>query len=69
MRKNDLIALLENIKGNPEIVMWNGYVDEDGYLLTFSTGATSTTIDSVMEETGSEARTVYWMNCTKTKPE
>jgi len=28
MRKNELIALLNNIKGNPEIVMWNGYVED-----------------------------------------
>lgn len=28
MRKNELIALLNSIKGNPEIVMWNGYVED-----------------------------------------
>lgn len=26
MRKNDLINLLENIEGNPEIKLWNGFV-------------------------------------------
>lgn len=28
MRKNALIALLQEIEGNPEIVIWNGYVDD-----------------------------------------
>ena len=28
MRKNELIALLNSIKGNPEIIMWNGYVED-----------------------------------------
>lgn len=26
MRKNDLIAILNNLKGNPEVVLWNGLV-------------------------------------------
>lgn len=28
MRKNDLINLLENIEGNPEIKLWNGFVQD-----------------------------------------
>lgn len=28
MKKNDLIKLLEGIKGNPEVVLWNGYVED-----------------------------------------
>jgi|AGFT01.1.fsa_nt_gi hypothetical protein len=28
MRKNQLIKMLEEIEGNPEIVIWNGYVDD-----------------------------------------
>lgn len=28
MRKNDLIKYLEGIKGNPEIVLWNGFVGD-----------------------------------------
>ena len=28
MRKNDLIKLLEGIKGNPEVVLWNGHVGD-----------------------------------------
>ena len=28
MRKNQLIELLQKVKGNPEIVMWNGYVED-----------------------------------------
>ena len=28
MRKNDLIALLEQFPGNPEVVVWNGFVDD-----------------------------------------
>ena len=28
MRKNQLIEQLQKIKGNPEIKMWNGYVDD-----------------------------------------
>lgn len=28
MRKNDLIKMLQDIEGNPEIVIWNGYVDD-----------------------------------------
>lgn len=28
MRKNQLIKLLQEIEGNPEIVIWNGYVDD-----------------------------------------
>ena len=28
MRKNDLIKILEGIKGNPEIVLWNGFVED-----------------------------------------
>ncbi|MCV8616506.1 hypothetical protein ODU52_09670 [Escherichia coli] len=28
MKKNDLIKMLQEIDGNPEIVIWNGYVDD-----------------------------------------
>ena len=28
MRKNDLIKLLQSLEGNPEIVMWNGFVGD-----------------------------------------
>ena len=28
MRKNDLIKLLQTIEGNPEIVLWNGFVGD-----------------------------------------
>lgn len=28
MKKNDLIRLLQNIKGNPEIMVWNGFVQD-----------------------------------------
>lgn len=28
MRKNDLIKMLENIKGNPEVMLWNGFVKD-----------------------------------------
>lgn len=28
MRKNDLITLLESVKGNPEIMVWNGFVED-----------------------------------------
>lgn len=28
MRKNDLIKMLQEIEGNPQIVIWNGYVDD-----------------------------------------
>lgn len=28
MRKNQLIELLQNIKGNPEVMVWNGLVDD-----------------------------------------
>lgn len=28
MKKNKLIELLQQIEGNPEIVIWNGYVDD-----------------------------------------
>ena len=28
MRKNDLIKLLSEIKGNPEVVLWNGFVED-----------------------------------------
>lgn len=28
MKKNELIAILENIKGNPEIKLWNGFVSD-----------------------------------------
>lgn len=28
MRKNDLIKMLQGIKGNPEIVLWNGFVED-----------------------------------------
>lgn len=28
MRKNDLIKQLQSIKGNPEVVLWNGYVGD-----------------------------------------
>lgn len=28
MRKNDLIKLLQTIEGNPEIVLWNGFVQD-----------------------------------------
>ena len=28
MRKNQLIEMLQNIKGNPEIHIWNGFVED-----------------------------------------
>lgn len=28
MKKNDLIKLLQDIDGNPEVVLWNGYVGD-----------------------------------------
>ena len=28
MRKNELIKRLNNIPGNPEVVIWNGYVED-----------------------------------------
>ena len=28
MRKNELIKILEGISGNPEVVIWNGYVGD-----------------------------------------
>lgn len=28
MRKNDLIKMLQNIKGNPEVLLWNGMVGD-----------------------------------------
>lgn len=28
MRKNDLIAMLSKLKGNPEVVLWNGMVGD-----------------------------------------
>lgn len=28
MRKNDLIKLLNALPGNPEVVLWNGFVDD-----------------------------------------
>jgi len=28
MRKNDLIKILENVKGNPEIMLWNGHIHD-----------------------------------------
>ena len=28
MRKNDLIALLNTIEGNPEVMLWNGFVQD-----------------------------------------
>jgi len=28
MRKNDLITYLQSIKGNPEVLLWNGFVGD-----------------------------------------
>lgn len=28
MRKNDLIKILQELKGNPEIMIWNGFVED-----------------------------------------
>jgi hypothetical protein len=28
LRKNDLIKLLQGIKGNPEVMLWNGYAGD-----------------------------------------
>ena len=28
MRKNDLIEILQRVPGNPEVVLWNGYVGD-----------------------------------------
>lgn len=28
MRKNDLISALQEIEGNPEVVLWNGFVED-----------------------------------------
>jgi len=32
MRKNDLIKLLQSMKGNPEVVLWNGFVGDYQHL-------------------------------------
>lgn len=32
MRKNDLIAKLQAIKGNPEVLLWNGFVGDYQHL-------------------------------------
>ena len=32
MRKNDLIKKLQSIKGNPEVVFWNGFVGDYQHL-------------------------------------
>ncbi len=34
MRKNDLIKLLQKVEGNPEVVVWNGYVREHQHVST-----------------------------------
>lgn len=28
MKKNDLVKLLEGLEGNPDVVLWNGYVGD-----------------------------------------
>lgn len=28
MKKNDLIKILQDLKGNPEVVLWNGFVGD-----------------------------------------
>ena len=33
MKKNELIAKLQAIKGNPDIVLWNGTVGDYQYIL------------------------------------
>lgn len=37
MRKNDLISLLEGIKGNPEVKLWNPYVGDYNPILDVQT--------------------------------
>lgn len=37
MKKNDLIKLLEEIKGNPEVVLWNPYVEDYNPVLKVAT--------------------------------
>lgn len=37
MRKNDLINLLQNIKGNPEVKLWNPYVEDYNPILDVQT--------------------------------
>ena len=32
MKKNKLIEILNSIKGNPEIVLWNGYVEDYNHI-------------------------------------
>ncbi|EON7637065.1 hypothetical protein ABV23_RS01045 [Escherichia coli] len=41
MKKNDLIKMLQGIEGNPEIVIWNGYVDD---YMNISTGIEKITL-------------------------
>ena len=37
MRKNELIELLQNIKGNPEVKLWNPYVEDYNPILDVKT--------------------------------
>lgn len=37
MRKNELIELLQNIKGNPEVKLWNPYVEDYNPILDVQT--------------------------------
>lgn len=38
MKKNDLIAKLQKIKGNPDVVLWNGFVGDYQHLAEPSEG-------------------------------
>jgi len=38
MKKNDLIKLLNGLKGNPEVLLWNGYVGDYMHIRCLSEG-------------------------------
>ena len=57
MKKNDLIKLLQNIKGNPEIVIWNGYVND--YMDISSEITTLTLVKETQEVLNQQLRAQY----------
>ncbi|EHV4444477.1 Uncharacterised protein [Escherichia coli] len=57
MKKNDLIKMLQEIDGNPEIVIWNGYVDD---YMNIEKGLTKITLVKETEQFLLEALVHEW---------
>ena len=56
MKKDKLIEILQGMEGNPEVVLWNGFVNDYNHIGTI-------TEDCMRKESDETLRTIYGMTC------